>query len=236
MDTLRVYDRLISLGLNCETSFNLYKFYGGTESSLFQWATVPAANFIEVLENPTLIYSGKIIEDPKTNMWKCAVTHINFHGKSLPCQLLDEHGQRDKEKVRAEIKDTVKRVHYLCDKFRVIAQSAETKLYIIGLHPAFYTDTQENTVHFLQNLYTVLQHTAKNASLLVILEDKMKTPEKMQMDNNATFFIRSIDHFAPAQKATSPEEMDMQGYARIFQEFSPAKFVKKEKKYKFEYE
>lgn len=236
MDTIRVYDRLISLGLNCETSFNLYKFYGGTESSLFQWATVPAANFIEVLSNLSLIYSGKIIEDPKTNMWKCAVTHINFHGKSLPCQLLGEHGQRDKEKVRAELKETINRIRYLSDKFRVIAQSAETKLYILGLHPAFSADLQENTVDFLQQFYRALQHTAKNASLLVILEEKMKTPEKMQLDNNTTFFIRSIDHFAPAQKATSPEEIDMQGYARIFQEFSPAKLTKKEKKYKFEYE
>ena len=236
MDKIRIYDRFVSLGLNCEISFILYTIYGGVESSLFQWASVPSVNFLEVLNNLSLIYSGKVIENKEVNMWKCAVTSIAFHGKSLPHQLLDEHGKRDSEKVRAELKETIKRIQYLRDKFRIIAQSAETKLYILGLHPNFYSDTKEKAVRFLQEIYTTLQKIAKNASLLVILEEKMQTKDIMQLDDNTAFFIRCIDHFAPMLKATSHEEMDLQGYMKIFLEFYPDKLSKNEKKFKFEME
>ncbi len=235
MDNIRRYDRLISLGLNCETSFILYKIYGGAESSLFQWATVPAANFIEVLGNLSLIYSGKIIDDPKTNMWKCAVTHINFHGVHTPQELLDEHGKRDSKKVRAELLNTKERIEYQCEKFLVIAKSAETKLYVIGLYPGLCHRTNEGRVKFLQELFAALRRMAKNASLLVFVEKSMQTDEIMALDNDTDFFIRILDHFAPYDKATSALHVDLAGSAKILQEFAPKKQqINKSNLYKFE--
>lgn len=235
MDNIRKYDRLISLGLNCETSFILYKKYGGAESSLFQWATVPAANFIEVLNNLSLIYSGKIIENPQTNMWQCAVTHINFHGIHSPQELLDGHGKRDMQKVRAELKDTKERILYQCEKFYAVAKSTETKLYILGLYPLLCPRTNEERIKFLQELFAALQHIAQNASLLVFIEKSMQTDEILALDNNTNFFIRILDHFAPPQKAVSPLHVDLAGSAKILEEFAPKKQqIKKNKLYKFE--
>lgn len=236
MDKIRHYDRFISLGLNCETSFILHKRFGPLESSLFQWAAVPAENFIEVLNNLSLIYSGKIIEDPETNMWKCAVTNISFHGQHNPQQLLDDHGSRDKEKVRAECKDTMGRIRYQCEKFLIVAKSAETKLYIVGLQPYFCPKTKEECFNFVKELYAAIQKIASNASLLVIAEENQRTEELMALDNDTDFFIRFIDHFASYLNATSFETMDIPGYAKIYQEFCPDKLAKKEKKYKFEQE
>lgn len=237
MDKIRQYDRLISLGLNCETSYILYKIYGGAESSLFQWATVPAANFIAVLNNLNLIYSGKIIEDPKSNMWKCAVTNLSFHGVHKPQELLDEHGCRDKEKIRAECKDTMGRIRYQCEKFQVLARSAETKLYILGLYPELSPASNEDRVKFLQELFAALQHMANNASLLVLVEKSMQTDEMAALDNDTNFFIRILDHFAPADKAVSPLHVDLAGSAEILKEFAPKKQqIRKDKQYKFERE
>lgn len=237
MDTIRFYDRFISLGLNCETSFLLYKVYGGAESSLFQWATVPAAKLLEVLGNLSLIYSGKIIEDEKTNMWKCAVTHINFHGVHTPAELFDEHGKRDKEKVRAELKNTKERIEYQCEKFLVLAKSTETKLYVLGLYPGLCPRTNEECVTFLKELFASLRRMAQNASLLVLVEKSMQTAEIMALDNNTDFFIRILDHFAPYDKATSALHVDLAGAAKLRQEFAPKKQqIKKSTLYKFERE
>lgn len=237
MEKIRSYDRLISLGLNCETSYILYKIYGGTESSLFQWATVKAANFVEVLNNLDLIYSGKIIEAPEKNMWKCAVTNIYFHGVHTPQELFDEHGNRDKEKIRAELKDTIGRVRYQREKFRILAKSAETKLYILGLYPLHAHPTNAGRTAFLQELFAALQRMAKNASLLVFVEKSMQTDEILALDNDTNFFIRILDHFAPADKAVSPLYVDLAGAAEILKEFAPKKQqIKKAKLYKFERE
>lgn len=237
MDTIRHYDRLISLGLNCETSYILYKKYGGAESSLFQWATVHAQNLIEVLNNLNLIYSGKIIEDPQSNMWKCAVTHISFHGVQKPQELRDKHGRRDNEKIRAECKDTMSRIRYQCEKFQVVAKSTETKLYILGLYPELSPPTNEKRVKFLQELFAALQHMAKNSSLLVLVEKNMQTNEILELDNDSNFFIRVLDHFAPADKAVSPLHVDLAGSAKILEEFAPKKQqINKKKLYKFERE
>lgn len=234
MDKIRRYDRFISLGLNCETSFILHKRFGSFESSLFQWASVPAEHFLEVLKNLSLVYSGKIIEDPKANMWKCAVTNISFHGKSIPQKLLDEHGNRDKEKIRAELKDTMGRIRYQCEKFQIVAKSAETKLYILGMHPYFCPETKEECLNFIKELFAALQNIANNAALLVITEENMRTKEFAALDNDTNFFIRFIDYFAPSDSAASFEKMDRAGYAKIYEEFHPVKLLKEEKKYKFE--
>lgn len=237
MDKIRKYDRIISLGLNCETSYILFKKYGGVESSLFQWASIPAVNFIEVLNNLSLIYSGKIIEEPNINMWKCAVTNIYFHGVHTPQQLLDEEGKRDMEKVRAELKDTIGRVRYQCDKFRIIAKSAETKLYVLGLYPRLCPQSNEKRTAFLQELFTTLQNIAQNASLLVFVEKSMQSEEILALDNKENFFIRILDHFAPQDKATNPLHVDLAGSAKILEEFAPKKQpIKKDKLYKFERE
>lgn len=236
MDKIRHYDRFISLGLNCETSFILHKRFGALESSLFQWAAIPAENFIEVLKNLNCIYSGKIIEDAEANMWKCAVTNISFHGQHNPQQLLDEHGSRDKEKIRAELKDTMGRIRYQCEKFQIVAKSAETKLFILGLHPYFCPETKEECLNFIKELFALLQNIANNASLLVILEENLRTEEFTALDNDVNFFIRFIDHFASYLSATDFEKMDIPGYAKIYQEFCPDKLAKKGKKYKFEQE
>lgn len=236
MDKIRYYDRFISLGLNCETSFLLYKKYGGLESSLFQWVTVRAENLIEALNNLDLIYSGKIIEEPATNMWKCAVTNIYFHGKHRANELLDENGSRDKEKIRAELKDTIGRVRYQRDKFRILAKSADTKLYVLGLYPLHSPKTNAERTAFLQELFASLQRMAKNASLLVFVEKSMQTDEILALDNDTNFFIRILDHFAPPDKAASPEYVDLAGSSKILDEFALNRQNKIEKSYKFERE
>lgn len=233
--THRKYDKLISLGLNCEISLILLKHFGDMDSSLFQWAGIHASRYINTLNNLQLIFSQDIIEDPNANMWFCPVSKMKFHGKRTPQELLNENGERDEKKIAAERQDTIGRIHHLCEKFTLVANSAETKLYILGLHPTFYDKPKDECVKFLQEFYTTLQHLANNASFLVIIEENMKKQEIMELDNDSTFFIRCIHHFAPSECATSIENINYERYAEIFKEFSPKQILTRKKSYKFDH-
>lgn len=230
---MRTYDRLISLGLNCETAYQLCKIFESVESSLFHWASIPAEQLVPVLKNPARIFSHKIIEEPAANMWRCAVTSISFHGTHLPEELLDENGSRDKEKLRFELKETISRIDYLRDKFSITARSGESKLYILGLHPFFSRNVEP--VPFALEVFETVQAIAKNASLLVIAEENLRevlTP----LDNDTNFFVRFLDTFAPLDKVTIPHYVDLKHAHEIFSEFVPARLPKKDKLYKFERE
>lgn len=231
---MRSYDRLISLGLNCEITYQLNKIFGSVESSLFHWANVPAKELISTLKNPALIFSHKIIEVPETNMWRCAVTSISFHGAHLPEELLDENGKRDKEKIRMELKDIFSRIDYLRDKFCVTARSKESKLYILGLNPDLCYNIEP--VSFIQDLFETLQTVAENASLLVIAEENART-KLSPLDNDKDLFVRYLNTFAPGDKVTNPYYVDLKHAKEIFSEFVPARpLPKKDKTYKFERE
>lgn len=228
---MRVYDRLISLGLNCEISYHLTIYFGHIESSLFQWASIPAEQLIPALKEPARIYSQGIIENPAANMWRCAVTSISFHGKHRPHELFDEDGSRNKERVLSEAKDTIARVKYLREKFYNTARSEENKLYILGLHPSFCSHIVP--VPFIQELFETLQTIAQNASLLVIAEKNLQT-ELLSLDNNRNLFIRFLDKFAPQDKVAALDYIDVKNGNEIFSEFVPARIQKKKKIYKFE--
>lgn len=203
------------------------------DSSLFQWAGIPASTSINALTNPKIIYSQEIIEDSNANMWECSVSKIKFHGRHFPHELLDKSGNRDEKKIQLERSDTVGRIRYLCKKFINVAKSKDTKLYILGLHPDFFDIPAEEHTNFLKEFYAGLQSISKNASLLVIAKEELKTKELLALDNGSMFFIRFVRQFAPSMDATNTTYMDLEGYNNIFQEFSPNKSFTRKKSYKF---
>lgn len=231
---MRSYDHFISLGLNCEISFQLLKIFGAFESSLFHWSSIPAEQLIPTLKNPDRIFSHKVIEIPELNMWRCAVTSIAFHGNNQPHKLLDKNGRRDKEKIRFELKDTIARIEYLREKFCLAARSGESKLYILGLPPAYCSNIEPAS--FVREVFETLQTIAPNASLLVIAEKCMQA-ELSPLDNDETIFVRFLDQFAPGDKVTNSNYVDLKHGSEIFSEFVPARpLPKKEKIYKFQQE
>ena len=206
----RIYDHLISIGMNCETRYQLKQKYGAFDSSLLEWAVVPPQHLVEVLKNPHLIFSGEIEERRSTNMWHCKVTDITFHGKKMPNELLGSDGKPDETKIAQEKEDTVSRIKYLSDKFIKITHSKETKLYILGIHPDFCKYKNEELRIFIQRISETIQKIAINASLLVItLAENIKILK--ELDNNTNLFIRSIDSFAPYNQATNPSYVDLVG-------------------------
>lgn len=206
---IRTYNYLISIGMNCEVRYQLKQKYGAFDSSLLEWAVVPPQHLIEVLENPHLIFSGEIEEKRAYNMWRCKVTDITFHGKKTVNELLGSDGKPDEMKISQEKEDTISRIKYLSDKFINVAQSEESKLYILGIHPDFCKYKGQELRTLIQKVSDTIQKVAKNASLLIItLAENVEALKDLNNDKN--LFIRTINHFAPYNQATNPEYVDLQ--------------------------
>lgn len=234
MSIIRTYDHLISIGLNCEIRYQLQKRFGTLDSSLLAWASVNPRYLCDVLKDPHLIFSGNIHELPRYNMWRCLVTDITFHGARTVAELRDNSGHRDENKVAVEREDTISRVHYLCDKFTCTAQSTESKLYIIGIHPRFCKYKGRGLKKFIYNLSDTIQSIAVNASLLVVAAKDTTPMEIKELDNKRDIFVRFIDHFAPRNSATNSQYVDLKRGGIVFNEFRPRVVKTKNKTYKYE--
>lgn len=233
--TERVYDHLISIGMNCEIRYQLKQKYGAFDSSLLEWAVVPPQHLIEVLENPHLIFSGEIEEKRAENMWHCKVTDITFHGKKTVNELLGSDGKPDEAKIAQEKEDSIARIRYLTNKFINVARSEDAKLYILGIHPDFCKYKGKELRAFVRKTSEVIQKTAKNASLLLItLAENVEALKDLNNDKN--LFIRAINHFAPYNSATNPEYVDLQWGGTVLSEFKPRALKEDTKTYKFERE
>ena len=231
----KCYDYIISIGLNCEIRYQLRKKFGAIESSLLEWAAIYPQHLIDVLKNPNLIFSEQIEELPKFNMWKCCLTNMTFHGKKLVNELLDQDGNRDEEKVAIEKQDTICRIKYLSNKFIKIANSEFSKLYVLGIHPDFCKYKNEELLTFVQNVSETICKIAKNASLLIIVSQEDFNTINI-LDNDKNLFIRQVKHFAPYNKSTSPEYVDLESGDKIFSEFVLKEQKVDNKIYKFEKE
>lgn len=231
--TSHTFTHLISIGMNCETRYQLKQKFGAIDSSLLEWAVVPPTHLVEVLKNPHLIFSGEIEEKRAYNMWHCNVTDITFHGKKTIQELLGEDGKPDEEKIAQEKEDVISRTKYLTDKFIRIAHSEETKLYILAIHPDFCKYTQKELRIFIQNISKTIQKIAVNASLLVITLDANRKFLK-GLDNDNNIFIRTVNHFSPYDQATNLDLVDLQSWQEILSEFRLKNVRPDMKIYKFE--
>lgn len=211
------YGHVISLGYNCEVSFQFFLKYHFVESSLFAWVNavdcnrlIMALQDLDVLTSKGFRKSGVMYED--------IATGIFFHGKNM--------GTEDAEK--EELKN---RVLHLKDKFLETAQDGKKNVYIFK-YPSMKSDAKK--VHKeIVLLYETLSKIIKNDfDLLIILEKDFCLDLKFDIPN---LYIRRVDFFTPEERVTS-EPYDRKGFNKIFSEFNPNFKLPKTKRFKFEEE
>lgn len=229
---IKTYDHIISLGLNCEISYQIKMKFGTVESHLLSWAAVRSKKLVDIINNPHIIYSDEIEEMTHVNMWKCLTTNVAFHGRRLASQLKNADGSRNMEEVAREKEEVISRVKHLCDKFESIGQSFNTKLYCLGLHPSFLDCTNDELADFCMEVYYALVKKYNNVSLLIIAESS--TRYLSALDNGINLYVRFISKFAPYNRATYPEFVDLNKGGEIFEEFRTRYISTRSKVYKFE--
>ena len=214
------YGHVISLGYNCEVSFQFFLQYHFVESSLFAWTmTQNCENLVYALNHIDEVGSQGF--EPGVPMYKDIATNIFFHTKSYKPDAVPPESE-----IIAELKS---RVDYLRNKFIKTAADGKKNLYIFKYPPV--SVPSENVRRNILNLYSALNNICKNAfDLLIILDEKTSPDLAFDYEN---LFVRRVKFFTPTDRVTS-KPYDRWHFRRIFREFRPAFKLPKNKKFKFE--
>src|SRR5262245_22497134 len=87
----RKYDHIVSLGNNCEYSFQFFTNYKFVEANLFSWVYVLSPKkLLDAIARPDLMFSEGISEPDW--LYTCNKYEIKFHGRASDKELLDAEG------------------------------------------------------------------------------------------------------------------------------------------------
>lgn len=226
-DVLKKYGHIISLGYNCEVSFQFFQKYKFVESSLFAWTnSINIDNLLYALSNLQDIGASTWVNT--CPMWKCSSTNILFHGKA-PMKIWKNNPSS--EIIEADRKDLEERVAHLKNKFVVSLHDGKKTLFIYKIAP---NDIQrKDIVNKLDELYKLLSTLCKNTfDLLIVIEEK--NYDLLQgLKSYDNLYVRCVHFFTNENDVTSKIN-DKKGWEKIFSEFTPNFKLKKSKKFKFE--
>ena len=212
----RIYGHIISLGCNCEVSFQFFLKYNFVESSLFAWSYVgECCKLMFALKNMDVLSTkGFKKEFP---MYIDNATGIAFHSKN------------SKDSTEQELLDELNgRIVYLRDKFRKTATDGKKNLYIYKYPSKDFSS--EKAVNDIKELYAILTELVENDFNLLIISEKQN---KIAIESMENVFIRYVKFYTPDNKVTS-KPYDKKHYNKIFSEFKPGFKLEKKKRFKFE--
>ena len=214
---VKKYGHIISLGYNCEVSFQFFLKYHFVESSLFAWVNaVDCVHIIDVLENLSVLTTKGFKKVPP--MYEDVATGISFHAKEY---------QNDSE---AEIQDELRgRIVHLRDKFLKTANDGKKNLYIFKYPPI--KRSEKLARGDILKLYDTLSKMVTNDfDLLIILSHDMYPELTFDVPN---IYVRRVRFFTP-ENAVTDKPYDKKHYGKIFSEFRPNFKLQKTKRFKFE--
>lgn len=213
----RYYGHIISLGYNCEVSFQFFLKYHFVESSLFAWANlVNCEVLINALKDLDKFTSKGFKKN--TPMYIDVATGIFFHGKEV-----DGDSEED------IIYELTERIKYLRDKFKITAVDGKKNLYVFKYPSHKFSSTK--ALKDILSLHAVLNTLVKNDFDLLIISEYGNVINIPNRINN--IFVRYVSFYTPENRVTS-KPYDKKHYSKIFSTFRPLFRLTKKKKFKFE--
>lgn len=214
-----IMKKVISLGMNCEVSFQIERYVEHWNSSLFSWAFIlDDEKFFKALDNIDDILNNKISFARQTDdMFLDEKYQITFHGRISREELFDEEWNiKNNELYENTISELRMRIDHLKNKFKEDLESDAEKIYLRKLEVPI---GDKNKVRkFSERLYEYLMKNipSGNFKLIIIIEDKNYDITFQELENDK-LFIRTISFFAPV--SDTKNGADNAGYKKIFKEF-----------------
>lgn len=206
---LNKYKHVISLGYNCEVSFNIKRYCKNLESSLFSWAYVfELKGLIKALNNLDDLFT-KNIADP-SQLYEDRSYRIAFHGNTNYENLLNKDGSLNQEIVEKDLIDCKSKINHLKTKFKKVLSSDSKKLFIYKLQKDVY-----NAHDDILELHKILSSMGQKFDLLIIVEEKMLNQYKKINEDN--LYIRAVSEYNPEEKTDATTFF--RDWDKIFKEF-----------------
>ena len=220
----RSKNKLISLGYNCEISFQIQKFRKPFESSLFSWVySLNNQKFINALWNLDDIFTDQIhFHLPTDNMFYDEKYDLVFHGKTNKKEMLDETGNIINQKNYDACVDELKsRLKHLKEKFRKDFVSDYEKIYFrkIEIYPDWVNEEfYKEIIQFIKDLHEYFKEKVKTGGfkLIIVLEERYSIPEIKELECD-TLFIRTVRFYAPYDN--TKDGADYESWRKILEEF-----------------
>ena len=226
------YDEIISLGFNCSLAYNINRVNGFVESHLFNWAYIQnKSDFLNVLKNPDIIFSGEYDYKKEWNMFECLNSHIVFHGQSKVKKIQNKNEKIYEENIKNEYNELISRTKHLIEKFKATLNSNEKKLFILVVNPFDQSSITDN-IEFLNNTYKILEQQTTNFDLLVICLKDMYSLIENKI--NPAIILKKVNKIAPIGDAVNPSKTDIWNFNIILKQYCPKIYKKSNKKYKYQ--
>lgn len=223
----RKFDRIVSLGFNCEVAFQFLKFYDFVEANLFTWTFVYET---KDLLNALLHLDAFAVDFEPANayMWKSKSFDISFHGRS-------ELIPTDEEIRNAEKEELISRAAHLKNKFKALSEERGKILFVYKV-PLSDLEHVQDTVDTLGQIVESLRTLGiAQFKVLVIVTTGYYTKYKaaVQKSNESdSLFIEHIEFHAPISTVTTGP-YDLNGWRSIWAKYVPSKRLKRGR-YKFD--
>ena len=215
--------KIYSLGMNCEVAFQIQKYLGAIESSLFNWVLIDDDDlFIEALNNLDDIFQKKHFHRPSPNMFMDEKYKMFFHSRHSAKELFDDNWNIINQTLYNEtVFELESRIKYLKEKFKNQLSLAEDKMFLRKIWlPDLEIEERiiqiNHTVGFIKNLYKYLNCNTNNFKLIIVVDKKHYFKELIALEDD-NLKIRAVDFFSPWDN--TKDGADNGSWAKIFEEF-----------------
>lgn len=216
--------KIISLGMNCEVSFQIRKYVNEFYPSLFSWAFIMDDElFVEALNNIDDIFQNEIsFHMPTEDMFLDEKYRMTFHGRTPKEKLFDEGGNiKDLKLYDETVTELKSRLGHLKEKFKTDLKSEDEIIYLkkILIEPDLEKwGGKEKLLRIIEELYDYFNNKGheRQWKLVIVLEKKYYFPELEEIGKRG-LFVRYVDFFAPVDN--TKDGADNTGWRKIIEEF-----------------
>ena len=215
--------KLISLGLNCEVSFQIEKYLGSLDSGIFSWVgTMNDEHFLQALENvDDILEHGIHFHMPSDDLFYDEKYDLTFHGRTPKAEMIDACGNIiDQEKYDASVAELKSRVNHLKEKHKRDLNSHDRKVFLRKQEMADWEGKvdYDRTTAFVRRLDSILAASVQGGTYqLVIVVEKHYLTDTLRDLESDTVSVRTVDYFAPYYD--TKDGADHESWQRILEEF-----------------
>ena len=230
---IATYDSIISLGYNCEVSFQFLRCNHFLDSHLFSWCNVyETKHLLDALNDLDML--GKEFF-PCKPMWRDANFGIDYHGRG-GMKVWDSTDSMESDKM-----ELLLRVSHLKEKFKNLSNTSDQKVlfvYKFPLHELYKTNQLLSDIVMLRKV--LREKYVRSSDLLVLVTEDVypEISKAMQTIDTQGLILDSIGFHAPFRNVTGPK-FDKQGWNSLWIKYQMETNYYKEvlkslsKKYKF---
>lgn len=208
-----MYDRVVSLGYNCEVSFRIEDYYGSIDAMPFSWSfTLNRDKFPEAIRNSgELLSEGITVRDD--HMLMCNKYELKFHPRYSIFPQFSEYTQEQLDEATKELKERVK---HLSDKFEQLFGSDLRTLFVMKVEDK---GTDSNCKYIL-DVYEALKekYTSGKFTLAVVLLNE-SINESVRALENEQIKVFGLKKFAPVKHTNIMG--DIKGWRNVFWTLDP---------------